>query len=56
MIKFYEPKSNKPSSTIPKKSAKQTLKTEVDNKKVEDDLNDTLKNQENKKPMSVDFN
>ena len=25
-------------------------------KKVDDDLNDTLKNQENKKPMSVDFN
>jgi hypothetical protein len=56
MIKFYEPKSIKPPSTVTKKSMKNTGKTEAENKKEEDELNDTLKNQENKKPSSVDFN
>jgi len=56
LIKFYEPKSTKPSSIVTKKSIKKTGKTEAENKKEEDELNDALKNQENKKSTSIDFN
>lgn len=47
MIKFYETKSNKPSSAIPKKGTRKNGKPEAENKKEEDDLIDTNKIQLN---------